>query len=104
MSSTISVHLRGDIRAQFDEQRRLAGEPPTSIVNPAPAYVEPPEEIVGFDSGSDFSVRTTRTRWQNLNRPPVLRPRLKWMVYRVAAESPPLEAAQPTPALEPAGS
>jgi hypothetical protein len=102
VSSTVQLDLRGDIRAQFDEQRRLGGEPPTTIINPAPAYVEPPEEIAGFDPASDFAV-PPQTRWQNLNRPPVLRPRLDWEVYRVTPErSATLESAQPTPALEPA--
>jgi ABC-type polysaccharide/polyol phosphate transport system ATPase subunit len=102
VSSTIQLHLRGDVRAQFDEQRRLAGEPATSIVNPTPAYVEPPEQIPGFDPGLDFTPQA-RTRWQNLNRRPALRPRLKWMVYRVAAASIPQPEAEPVePALEPA--
>jgi ABC-type polysaccharide/polyol phosphate transport system ATPase subunit len=110
VDATIHLDLRGDIRAQFDDQRQLAGDPPSTILKPTPAFVEPPEQVTGFDPARDFAP-SARTRWQNVNRRPALRPRLKWMVYRVMPETAPVHDATPAPdaapvepALEPANS
>lgn len=106
ISSTVRIDLRGDVRAGFDEQRRAAGAPATSIIQPTPAYLEAPEQIPGFDPAADADPDTlARTRWQNVNRRPALRPGIKWMVYRVVDPSPPQpEAAAEPAALEPANS
>jgi ABC-type polysaccharide/polyol phosphate transport system ATPase subunit len=104
IAATVHIDMRGDVRAQFDQQRAFAGDPPTSILDPAPAYVEQPTEIAGFDEIAEPSP-SIRTRWYNLSRRPVLRPRLQWMIYRVAEPLPPpaLEEA-PEPAVEQASS
>jgi ABC-type polysaccharide/polyol phosphate transport system ATPase subunit len=108
VSATVVIDLRGDVRAQFDEQRLAAGEPATTIVQPTPAYVEPPEQIKGFDPAAESSP-PKRTPWQNLSRRPALRPSLHWMVYGVV-QAPPAEAgeaertARVASALEPANS
>jgi ABC-type polysaccharide/polyol phosphate transport system ATPase subunit len=81
VAATVRFDLRGDIRADFDDQRAAQGERPTSVLQPTPAFVEPASEI----EGSDRVVLSGNmgTQWDKLNRKPALRPRLEWMVYRV---------------------
>jgi ABC-2 type transport system ATP-binding protein len=73
--------VRGDVRYQFDEQRFFEGEPATSVIEPAPAFVKPPAEIAGFEEAGEG--QRPLTAWEMANRPVAVRPRLAWMIYRV---------------------
>lgn len=90
-SATVRIDLRGDIRHRFDEQRRANGEPATSVIDPAPAYIQAPDAIEGDGSESLPPPSPLLTRAAYLSRQPLLRPRLDWMVYRVLDR--PAEAA-----------
>ena len=81
INATVRYDLRGDVRFAFDERRHLLGHPMTSILQPAPSFVQPPK---GFEDADEFSrAHKPMNRLQILNRRPAIRPRLDWMVYRV---------------------
>jgi ABC-type polysaccharide/polyol phosphate transport system ATPase subunit len=84
MIATVHLKLRGDLRYSFDEWRIEQGDPVTSIVNPTPAFVGAVEGAP--DPDAQASARMMMTTWDKLTRRPLLRPRLKWMIYRVLPE------------------
>lgn len=81
VTATAPFEVRGDVRFQSDEQRFFNGEPATSIIEPTPAFVVCPAEIEG--SEEETADVHAQTKWQMLNRPAAIRPRLAWMIYRV---------------------
>jgi homopolymeric O-antigen transport system ATP-binding protein len=80
-TATVRFNVRGDVRYSFDEQRMAYGGPATVIVQPAPAYLIAPEDAQPSEPFVDSPEPATRR--QMIDRRPVLRPRLNWMVYRV---------------------
>ena len=74
--------VRGEMRVEFEEQRKSEGGPATSLLNPMPM---PGRQFAEQEGNDPTSEEETATRTKS--RRPGLRPRLNWIAYRVAGES-----------------
>jgi ABC-2 type transport system ATP-binding protein len=101
VTATVRFQMRGDIRHSFDEQRMAYGGPATIIVHPAPAFLVAPADTA---EPTVVDVLAPPTRRQMITRTPILRPRLNWMVYRVADVPAAKDGVTSGPALETASS
>jgi homopolymeric O-antigen transport system ATP-binding protein len=95
VTATVRFSVRGDVRYGFDEQRMAHGGPATIIVHPSPAFLVAPDDAATPETLAP--IHEPATRLQMINRTPVLRPRLNWMIYRVTD-------ASPATGVEPSGS
>jgi hypothetical protein len=85
VSATSRFDVRGDLRVQFDEERRSKGERATSFIEPTPAFVQAASSIEGFSELPPE--QPPLTRWQKLARLPALYPKLNWIAFRVIEQA-----------------
>ncbi len=77
-TATVRYALCGDVRVVFDRERQSNGHPATILGEPEPASIQQTEAI------DEASERARLSHWDILNRRPLLRPKLNWMIHKIA--------------------